>query len=239
MSHLTVVRHGQASFFADDYDQLSPLGEHQAFLLGELWGKQQRVIDEVYSGPRMRQQKSAEKAGDAYRKAGLKWPEVTVLDELDEYDLDGLTNRFTPRLAKSDSEFAGLVDRYRKSEGEQNQLRNFQRMFETMLRHWQLQQSDSDDFESWPAFRERVAGVIRHIQMQSGRSRRVVLFTSGGFIGTAVQQSLGSAEGMALELNWRIRNSSQTEFVFTADRFTLESFNTIPHLPDPTFWTFR
>jgi hypothetical protein len=40
-------------------------------------------------------------------------------------------------------------------------------------------------------------------------------------------------------LNWRIRNCSITEFVFTADRFTLDSFNSIPHLAEPELWTHR
>ena len=35
MGTLYLVRHGQASFGADDYDQLSPLGRRQAVRLGE------------------------------------------------------------------------------------------------------------------------------------------------------------------------------------------------------------
>ena len=37
MSRLFVIRHGQASFLADDYDQLSPLGEEQGRALGAYW----------------------------------------------------------------------------------------------------------------------------------------------------------------------------------------------------------
>ena len=37
MSVLTLVRHGQASFFADDYDRLSAAGEQQSRLLGQFW----------------------------------------------------------------------------------------------------------------------------------------------------------------------------------------------------------
>ena len=35
MGTLYLVRHGQASFGADDYDVLSPLGHQQALRLGE------------------------------------------------------------------------------------------------------------------------------------------------------------------------------------------------------------
>ena len=40
MSVLTLVRHGQASFFAADYDRLSPAGEGQARHLGDYWARQ-------------------------------------------------------------------------------------------------------------------------------------------------------------------------------------------------------
>ncbi len=239
MSQMTLVRHGQASFFADEYDKLSSLGEQQVRRLGRQWAQQRLVIDEVYCGPRSRQRASAELAGSEYQQSGLGWPEPIELADLDEYDLDGLMNRFVPRLAERNSDFARLVEIYRQSEGEQNRLRDFQRMFETLLRHWQAAEFPETGVESWSAFRQRVARVVRHIQDRPGRSRRVVLFTSGGFIGCAVQQALGADDLKALELNWRIRNSSLTEFMFTPDRFTIDSFNAVPHLDDPALWTYR
>ena len=35
MGTIYLVRHGQASFGSDDYDQLSPLGEEQSWHLGQ------------------------------------------------------------------------------------------------------------------------------------------------------------------------------------------------------------
>lgn len=239
MSHLTLVRHGQASFFAEDYDKLSELGEEQARRLGEHWGKLKTVVDEVFVGPRSRQRRSAELAGLAYEKAGLKWPVPTELPELDEYDLDGLSKRLAPRLAQRDAEFAQMVEIYQRSEGEKNRLRDFQKMFERLLSHWQSSDCNEPDVETWHTFRTRVKNVIRRIQDSPGRSRRVALFTSGGFIGATVQFALGTLDTTALELNWRIRNCSLTEFIFTPDRFTLDSFNSVPHLSDSQLWTHR
>jgi broad specificity phosphatase PhoE len=239
MSVLTIVRHGQASLFSSNYDQLSPVGEEQGRRLGKYWARQRVVIDEVYTGPRVRQKMSAELAGSEYRAAGLNWPEPTVLDDLDEYDLDGLANRYAPRLAQENAEFARLAARFLHSEGELERVRNFQRMFETVVRQWQANALPDVNVESWPDFRRRVERVIRRIREQTGRGKRAVLFTSGGFIGCAVQQALGVPDETALELNWRIRNSSLTEFVFTPERFTLDGFNMIPHLDDPALWTYR
>lgn len=239
MSHLTVVRHGQASFFAEEYDKLSELGEEQARCLGDYWARSKTVIDDVYVGPRSRQKRSAELAGLHYQQSGHSWPTPVELPELDEYDLDGLMKRLKPRLAERDTDFAQMVEIYQRSEGETNRLRDFQKMFERLLSHWQSTDCNEPDVESWHAFRTRVKNVIERIQAHPGRSRRVVLFTSGGFIGATVQQALGTLDTTALELNWRIRNCSLTEFIYTSDRFTLDSFNAVPHLPDSRLWTHR
>jgi broad specificity phosphatase PhoE len=245
MSVLTLVRHAQASFFQDDYDRLSPLGEQQARLLGEFWSRQGWRFDEVYTGPRLRQRQTAELAGAAYRQTGLNWPEPVVLEDGDEYDLSGMI-RLAPELALASPEFAILANAYQQSDGERERLRSFQTMFETLLHHWQAGRhgcppgaAAQASLESWPVFRERVARALRLLRARPGRGRRVALFTSGGFIGTAVQGVVAAPQRAALELNWRVRNCSLTEFVFTRDRVSLDSFNGVPHLADPSLWTFR
>ena len=45
MGTLYLVRHGQASFGADNYDQLSPMGHRQALRLGEFWRERGMVFD--------------------------------------------------------------------------------------------------------------------------------------------------------------------------------------------------
>ena len=50
MGNLYLVRHGQASFGADDYDQLSELGQAQALRLGEYWRERGMKFDAIYTG---------------------------------------------------------------------------------------------------------------------------------------------------------------------------------------------
>ena len=239
MSVLTLVRHGQASFFADDYDRLTPLGEQQSQLLGEYWARQGARFDTVYTGPRARQQRSAEIAGDAFRNAGQPWPEPVALPDLDEFDLHGLVHHLVPELCRQKAEFAALLDSFRQSAAEHDRLRSFQRMFEPLLLHWQSLPAGHDGVESWPDFRSRVERVLRQIIAPAGSGRRIVMFTSGGFIGAVTRWALAAPDRTALELAWRLRNASLTEFVFTHDRFSLDSFNTVPHLQDPALWTYR
>jgi broad specificity phosphatase PhoE len=238
MSVLTLVRHAQASLFADEYDVLSPLGETQARLLGEFWAHRRTDFDEVYCGPRVRQRKTAEIVGSAFTQVGRSWPEPVVLSELDEYDLGGIFHTLAPELARQDAAFAELLARYRRDEAGPNRERNFGRVFEALTLHWVTTPDSHDGVEGFPVFRDRVERALRRVIEKPGSGRRVALFTSGGFIGTSVRLALDAPDRMALEVNWRVRNCLLTEFVFTKDRFTLDSFNALPHLEEPALWTY-
>jgi broad specificity phosphatase PhoE len=239
MSSLILVRHGQASFFADDYDQLSELGRAQGRLLGDYWVRRGQVFDEVYTGPRARQRQTAELVGAVYVQSSLPWPEPIIVAELDEYDLGGLVHRLAPELARQDRVFAELLAGFQQGLDGDLRLRSFQRAFERLTRHWMTAGDSLNGLETWPAFRERVHGWLRQILAKPGRGRHVAAFTSGGFIGTFVGLALDAPERMALEMSWRVRNCALNEFVFTADRLTLDSFNSVPHLDSPELWTYR
>jgi broad specificity phosphatase PhoE len=238
VSVLALVRHGQASFLADDYDRLSPVGEAQSRRLGEYWGRRGEAFSEVYVGPRLRQRETADLVGAEVRRAGLTWPDAVVLEELDEYDLDGLLARLAPTLARRDREFNLLMMSHRTSRDESERFRTFQRMFERLLTHWQSG-PDEGIVESWPAFRDRVARGLQRMTEGGARGRRVAAFTSGGFIGAAAARALEAPDRTSLELNWRLRNGSLTHLVFTPGRLTLDDFNTLPHLLDAAHWTYR
>src|SRR5262245_28961032 len=135
MSVLTLVRHAQASLFADNYDVLSPLGETQARLLGEFWARRPIDFDEAYCGPRARQSQTAEIAGSAFTQAGGTWPEPVVLAELDEYDLGGLLRDLAPELSRQDAAFAALLESFRRDENGPGRARSFWKMFEALTTH--------------------------------------------------------------------------------------------------------
>src|SRR5882724_7348539 len=100
MSILTLVRHGQASYMAENYDKLSPLGEQQARKLGEFWLKRGVTFDCVFQGPAQRHIRTAEIVADVYRNAGAPWPEVTTVDDLNEFDASAVLRILMPILAE-------------------------------------------------------------------------------------------------------------------------------------------
>jgi len=58
MGTLYLVRHGQASFGADDYDQLSALGRRQSERLGQYLAQRDVRIDAAITGTLQRQRQT-------------------------------------------------------------------------------------------------------------------------------------------------------------------------------------
>jgi len=84
-----------------------------------------------------------------------------------------------------------------------------------------------------------VLEALAGIRQRNSGGRRIVAFTSGGPISVAVQHSLALSDEKTLEINWALRNASVTEFLFTKDRFTLDVFNSLAHVPDRSLWSYR
>ena len=237
MSTLTLIRHGQARAFEKESDLLSALGEAQSRKLGEYWVRQGATFDQVYTGPLVRQKRTAELVAVTFDEAGLAFPDRIVIDDLGEYDSKGILATLTPDLAERDPAFRNLVESFERAATDRN--RHFQRMFEVVVLQWLEGKIHSAAVEPWQAFRERVGRGLRQIINEGGSGRRIVVFTSGGPIGVAVQTALGAPDRGAIEVNWRVRNCSLTEFVFGGGRFSLDTFNATPHLDDPDLVTYR
>ena len=236
---MVLIRHGQARSFEKDGDRLSTLGEEQARALAEFWIRQGVNFDEVYSGTLVRQRRTAEIAGECFVQSGLDWPKLQTTPELNEYDSIGIINNLIPSLAERDAAFQALAEAFERNRDAPERNRHFQKMFEAVTSVWLGGELEVEGVEPWRSFQSRVRVAIKRIISAEGRGRRVAVFTSGGVIGLAVQNVLNAPEAKALEINWRVRNCSMTEFTFRRDRMSLDSFNTIPHLDDPALRTYR
>ncbi|MBX7165439.1 MAG: histidine phosphatase family protein [Pirellulales bacterium] len=239
MSTLYVVRHGQASFLADDYDQLSELGRSQSRLLGEFWCARGLTLDRIATGPRRRQIDTAELVAEQLRKSGRPVPEVEVLPDFDEYHAEAVLKVALPELIEKSAEVRKLQAEFLAATGRDEQLRTFQRMYEVVILGWAAGDFELTDVEPWPDFCDRVCRGLKQLATAASRGSRVAVFTSGGPVGVAMQHALTLSHEHTLRLAWMVRNASYSEFIFSGPRFTLSSFNTHPHLVGPELLTYR
>lgn len=239
MGILILVRHAQASFLEGNYDQLSALGEAQAHLLGEYWARRNMVFDRACVGPCVRQQDTLKLVSRAYLKAGLKFPEPLVLPEFDEYQGEAVLKRSLPGLLESEPKIRGLHAAFQSSTGAAKQRVTFQKLFEAVIGRWVSGAICVQGVETWLEFCSRVnSGLVKFLSA-GGRGERVAIFTSGGPIAVAMKLALRLSPESTLQVSWMSRNSSWSEFLHSADRFTLSSFNVHGHLDLPAMLTHR
>ena len=239
MGQLVMVRHGQASFHEEDYDKLSVLGEEQCRHLGAYWARHKAVFDRVYSGPLARQRRSAEIAGAVLTEAGVHWPDVEIVEALAEMPVEQLAKRFLPQLCAEDEEALRLMRKFTEVEDKREKEKAFQKAFEKLMLRWGSEEYHDPELETFAHFRARVTGTLQDIMASAKRGQRIAVFTSGGPTAAAVHLALNTNIAATLEMVWQLRNASTTEFVFTKGRFSLNAFNSIPHLSDPALWTYR
>jgi broad specificity phosphatase PhoE len=238
MSQLVLVRHGQAAAFSADSDRLTELGERQAAVLGEHFAERRVEFDEVIVGTLRRHVQTEAQVAAAYERAGLAWPKARSVAGWNEYDAGAIMHALGQALQARDAGFRKLVEDFQAAGEAPDRNRYFQRMFESLMAHWVAGDTEVEGVETFEAFHARVAQAIDEV-LRAATSRRVVVFTSAGPIGVNVQRALRAPKPVALELNWRVRNTSLTEFVFGRDRLSLDFFNATPHVLDPALHSFR
>jgi broad specificity phosphatase PhoE len=214
MGTLYLVRHGQASFGADDYDQLSVLGRRQARRLGAYWRERHGAafrFDAVLTGTLQRQIQTWEEMA-----AGAGWSGVPHVSwpGLNEYDGHAV-------LRALDPDFDFTVD-------SPERRRDYFRALRRGLTAWMRAQTRPDGMPSYADFVHGVVGALAHVRTHF--SGNVALVASGGPITTAVGHVLSVPPEATIEMNLFYRNSAVTEMTFTPKRFNLLSYNALPHL---------
>lgn len=215
MGTLYLVRHGQASLGADDYDQLSAIGERQCQALGAYWRNRGLQFDAVFSGGLKRHAQSL--AGIAAGLGQVDLPAVQIRPGLNEYDSEALIR----------SVYSAELERPHDAES----ARRYFRLLRAGLRAWMSGQTQPQGMVSYAEFAAGVAAALTHVREHC--EGHVLLVSSGGPISTAMGQLLQASSEAVIDLNLRIRNSAVSEFSFNPKRHAMLTFNTLPHLDSP------
>ena len=223
------MRHGQASFGADDYDVLSDLGWTQSRALGAWLASDGFAPALVLHGAMRRHRETTEALLD-----GGGWDAPKEVDAgWDEFDHLGVVARY-PDLAEA----VPTEDR-----------RAFQRLFELATGRWTAGEHDGDYPESFSSF---VARVDEALARACDRAGPVVVVSSGGPIAAACAALVtadgdgdgsGAVGGGVRATLWRHFNTVQvnagvTRVLVGRTGRRLLTFNEHSHLRDETL-TYR
>ncbi len=215
MSELFLVRHGQASFDSDNYDQLSPMGHEQAHTLARYWQGLELSFDALYCGTLQRQRETAEALVPCVNK------EATQIEGFNEYMSHGLFKHYLAEFAERDGfdVNGNLKDR-----------RHFQLVLEAACARWITGELAGEGIEPFVDFKARVQESLDRVMAENASGKKVVVATSGGVIAMAVQHVLGCSDAQAVNLNWMVYNASVTRILYGRGSPSLSVFNSIPHL---------
>lgn len=217
---LLALRHGQASFGAADYDQLSPLGVIQAEAFGRWLAATDQRFDVVVSGAMRRHAQTL----DALAQHAPALPQASVDAAFDEFDHQAMLKAFA-KIAPGEAGQVHLVPGTTRPDS----VALF-RFLKAGLGAWVAGTLDADLPESFGAFRARVLGGLARLVDASGNAKRVLLVSSGGVMSQLAQHALGVPDSHATDLNLGIRNAALAEFRHAGDRLRLLAWNAQPHL---------
>lgn len=218
MSQVLLVRHGQASWGADDYDVLSERGVEQSAVLGAALAARGLEPTVLVAGAMRRHHQTATAAVEA---AG--WDVEVATDEgWNEFDhLQVLSRHPAPEgvdVMSSPSAFQGW--------------------FAGATTRWTGGAHDEDYTEPFATFTARVEAALARAAASVADGGTAVVFTSGGPMGWAAASSLGGDAALWLRLNAVTVNTGVTKLVNGSRGLTLLTVNEHSHLP-PASVTYR
>ena len=222
MSSILLVRHGQASFGAADYDVLSPTGHEQSRVLGAALAARGVTPDVVVAGEMRRHAETADGV-----LSGAGWTaEVAVDAGWNEFDHD---------------QVLGVHDSPTAREGESEKAA-FQRWFEEATRRWTSGEDDEAYDESFAAFTGRVDASMERLAASLPSRGTAVVLTSGGAIAWTVASLLADDTATRTDLWLRLNpvsiNTGTSTIVRGSRGTTLVTFNAADHL-SPDLITYR
>lgn len=230
MGTIRLIRHAQASFGQDDYDQLSALGFRQSerlasayphdpaancrFITGTL-KRHRQTMDMILTTSAAEQQPSCDKG----------WDEFEYLDVIG--------------ALRPDLRGPGALRLWLQTQDEPR--RAFEQLYVTAVERWLSGAHDADYRESRPAFCARVNAALARAIQDSPRNGLTVIVTSAGAIGAVIQTILGLPGQILSRFEQTLVNTGVTALTTSRSGARILSLNCHSHLlsAEPGLVTFR
>ena len=229
MSKLFFFRHAQASFLANNYDQLSQKGEQQSLALANYLIDKKIQFDKIFVGPLKRQRHTFDIVAGLFAKNKINMPVPVYLKELKEHAGTEAMGEALPILVKKNPQIKIWSEEITADPALKK--RNSLLIFQYFMEEWATGNVAIKNFEPWADFRKEVKKGLNNILENTDRGETVGIFTSGGTISSITAEALNiQDEKKVAAMNFSVRNTSFTTFLFSKNKFNLLSFNELPHL---------
>ncbi|AIY43517.1 Phosphoglycerate mutase family protein [Collimonas arenae] len=236
MGAIYLVRHGQASFGAADYDQLSELGVRQSRLLGQWLAQTGQDMPLLVTGSHRRHLQSSAACLEALPLATTQQEREVLQDPgFDEFDHQQVLLRLMPQFSDRAVLSAYLAQ-------QEHPVRAFQQIFAKAVARWVGGEHDADYSEPWPQFKARCNAAMARLLEHVGKGQSAWVFTSGGPVSVICQQLLAIPDRQIFDLNWALVNTGVTKLLCRPGHLSLSYLNSFAHLEsacDPTLVSYR
>ena len=219
MGAIYLVRHGQASFGAQDYDRLSDRGVAQSRCLGRSLKAAGLDAAQVVSGSLRRHRDTAVHC----LAGGGVIADPDIRPEWNEFDHLALLRAACARHG----DMAALQQEIAAAPAPRQR---FQEIFEAAMARWVGGRYDADYPETWPAFQQRCRQALARLCEEMTPGQDALVFTSGGPIAVIAQALLGLQTPVALGLNAVLVNTGVTQLHVGRRGPRLTVFNAHDHL---------
>ncbi|OUR62147.1 hypothetical protein A9Q74_06785 [Colwellia sp. 39_35_sub15_T18] len=212
MTAIYLIRHGQANFGGDNYDQLSDKGIEQATLLGQYLQKKMSSPTTVTSGNMFRHKQTAKNSLNAFSaitgKGAITGEEDIIPNEdvrWNEYDHRNILGVYNAELATPSSTRQYLAK-------QSNSLEHFKTLFINAINQWTLADNNQDYTESFETFSQRVIAALKDVTEQN-QAGNIIIYTSGGPISIIICYLLGIPLSRFIDVNLSLVNGGVTKVV--------------------------
>lgn len=218
---------------AANYDKLSPKGEEQSAILGNYLAEKNIRFDHTFVGTLSRQKKTLEIVSDCFKQQTIEIASPNILTSLNEHQGPRAMKLSYEKLLKEDK---FVQENFPAADEDMGRAKKkLMIVFKYFMEKWVNGEFvvDHPEVEPWDVFRKRVKEGLATILEKTPPKSTVGVFTSGGVISAITAEALGlNSESKVADLNYAVRNTSVSKFLYSNGELNMLSFNEVPHLEE-------
>ena len=210
MPEIYFIRHGQASFGSENYDNLSNLGKRQSKIVGSYFKKIDLTFDRIISGTLNRQLQTCNHIIKEISFSND--PEKTIL--LNEYNVRSVLlgyvgNRDLTKEEKFDEKIHFIL-------------------LKKAITAWSKNKIKLAKADTWVNFQKRGLDVLNNVSKFN--NKRTLVISSAGTISMIIAQILELPERQFVNFHLQLYNTGFSKVIFDKNGAYLSLFNSVAHL---------